>query len=257
MCGVLAHDSFSCHHRNHSLLSRAMPRPTNIRQPISCEPCRKRKTRCSRTRVPCEACQRRGYSSQCTYQRPRDFTLDQPRTDSQASSPPRIHHDELVNRICSLETLLQNHIGAQSSPGSTHQNLAAPLTAPSTSCTRMTTADQSRQFPLENLPPSPDSLTCLPYNTGTLDVSENGYVRYEPRSSQWTSVLTGLSIQASLQGKAGNLQEGIESFPFTNSPIVGRRELLDILPPMPYCDRLKDIYFNVLSPVQSLCYFLL
>jgi len=121
----------------------------------------------------------------------------------------------------------------------------------------MTTADQSRQFPLENLPPSPDSLTCLPYNTGTLDVSENGYVRYEPRSSQWTSVLTGLSIQASLQGKAGNLQEGIESFPFTNSPIVGRRELLDILPPMPYCDRLKDIYFNVLSPVQSLCYFLL
>ena len=240
-------------HCHHSPILKEMAKPTSIRQPISCEPCRKRKTRCSRTRVPCEACQRRGYSSQCTYQRPHDVTLDRARASSRASSPSRLYRDELVNRICSLESLLQSHIGAQCAPDSTHQNIAAPVTAAGSSCTRVSTTDQLPQFPLENLPPSPESLICLPYNNGTLHILENEYVQYEPRSSQWTSVLTDLSIQASLPGEAGNLQEG--SFPFTSSPTVGRRELLGILPPIPYCDRLKDVYFNIFSPVQPPRYF--
>ena len=230
-----------------------MPRPTNIRQPVSCEPCRKRKIRCSRTRVPCEACQRRGCSSQCTYQRPHAFTSDRLSTGSQSSSPPQSSSDDLVNRIRNLETLLQKSIDAQSSNAIDQQNSAAPLTASSFSSTGISNANQYRPFgSLGSLPPSPDSLTGLPYTTGTLDVSENGYARYEPRSSQWTSVLANLSIQASLEGEAAKAEDDVGSFPFMDSPVKARRELVGILPPMRYCDQLKDVYFIVFSPVGRL-----
>lgn len=153
--------------------------------------------------------------------------------------------------IRSLEALLQNHIEAPSTTSRYQNSSAGPMSAPSTSSTAASTSDQYNQLPLESLPPSPESLISGPYTTGTLDVSENGYVRYEPRSSQWTSVLTNPSIQASLKGETAILNEEAGCFPFTDSPPIGRRELLGILPLIRYCDQLTDVYFSVFSPVQT------
>jgi hypothetical protein len=78
--------------------------PINVRQPISCEPCRHRKIKCSRTRPSCETCRRRGCVDRCVYKGSRD---NEPSTSGGTSNG----NDELLSRISNLEKLLQKHTG--------------------------------------------------------------------------------------------------------------------------------------------------
>ncbi|KAF2174190.1 hypothetical protein M409DRAFT_49053 [Zasmidium cellare ATCC 36951] len=94
-----------------------MSAPRARRLPVSCEPCRVRKIRCTRDAAPCSTCQRRGVADECRYAaRPRP-----PRHDSNAytiapisplssgaSNAASGHGSiELADRVRKLEQLLQ------------------------------------------------------------------------------------------------------------------------------------------------------
>ena len=218
----------------------------SVRQPVSCEPCRRRKIKCSRTRLPCDTCRRRGCAESCVYKKTREDGLVNVTSGA---------NEDLLNRISNLETLLRKHTGAQILDSAGDGRLANPMLSPP-----MDFSAPVEQSPVSGLcqseSPSTTSYTsgqtAVP-RVGVLTTCPNGNVRYEMPSSQWTSVLanTGLS---GMTPKLDDYEDlGVVSgFPFTSSPPPTMDELLALLPPTQQCDYLKDTYFVVFSPVSNL-----
>lgn len=222
----------------------------NVRQPVSCEPCRRRKIKCSRTRPPCDTCRRRGCSDICVYKGAREDARPSSATPNQ----------ELLDRISNLETLLKKHTGAQisTSKGDSSSNHGfdqgvsiSPMLSPA--------MDPVLPFQLSpaSLTSDTSSHTSYPSETtglhgvGILSSAPNGNVRYELRSSQWSSVLANTEL--AVAGPAFEEQDessAFSGFPFISSPAPTMDELLSILPPTQQCDYLKNTYFTVFSPVR-------
>jgi hypothetical protein len=214
----------------------------SVRQPVSCEPCRRRKIKCSRTRPPCDTCSRRGLPESCVYKGTRDEPL------RPLPVPP---NEELLNRINHLETLLLKHTGAQ--VPTPNARMTSPMISPPTKSTQMF-HPSPESFISDNSSPRTlisERSTSRGMGVGVLTTSPNGNVRYEPKSSQWSSVLanTALSIATpSLDDQDDSSL--VTGFPFTSAPISSVDELISMLPPMQQCDYLKDRYFAVFSPVS-------
>lgn len=217
--------------------------PMSVRQPVSCEPCRRRKIKCSRTRPPCDTCRRRGCADLCVY---KGYKATR---DEGYATALAVSNQELLDRISNLESLLREHTGAQipAAAGEMTSSMISPPVEPI----------QPSQLRPEAF--TPDTCSPLSYQPerlasrgiGVLTSSPNGDVRYEPRSSQWSSVLanTGLSIEtASLD--AQNDSETTLGFPFATTGISTFDELLALLPPMRQCDYLVNTYFTVFSPAS-------
>lgn len=236
-----------------------MPSPVNRRMPISCEPCRARKIRCPRNRSPqgnigpCDTCIRRGIPlSDCIYLRQ---TIASRSAAEQASNGTS--NEELLQRIRTLEGLVREQIitsGSQNAPST------IPIHGQPTPVSPHTEAERSQplldaESPLSLRPSLSSQCRETPYSAaGTLSISETGYVKYEPRASQWNSILENVPAAASVShfkfavGDAGR-------FAFTTSSST-RQDLLAALPPVPQCDELKDVYFQVFSPVWTAFYSL-
>lgn len=220
----------------------------SVRQPVSCEPCRRRKIRCSRTRPPCDTCRRRACSESCFYKKTGTH-------DGIPSSFSNGTNEELLNRISNLENLLRKHTGAHIPNPAGDGQLTSPMLSPPLDYTPpVETSNLSG--PLSSQSPSQISYSSEPVSTrglGVLTTSPNGDVRYETRSSQWSSVLanTGLSnMTPDIHDPEGS---GItDGFPFTSSSAPSVDELLALLPPMQQTEYLKETYFNVFSPVGYL-----
>jgi hypothetical protein len=222
------------------LLNKGHLATISVRQPVSCEPCRHRKIKCSRTKPTCETCQRRRCADRCVYKNARD---------GDSSNLSLSSNDELLNRISILEHLLEKHTGAHI-PGrnENHSMIPAPP---------MKMGQTSQLSPESLISESPSQSYPTDYQTpvsgGVLTSTSSGNVRYEPRSSQWTSVLanTNLSIEApSLEDQENS--SIICGFPFTDTTVPSTDELLSLLPPTQQCDYLKNQYFAVFSPVCPL-----
>ncbi|KAH7355451.1 hypothetical protein BKA65DRAFT_498437 [Rhexocercosporidium sp. MPI-PUGE-AT-0058] len=220
-------------HRASSLI------PANVRQPISCEPCRHRKIKCSRTRPACDTCRRRGFVNRCVYKGSQGNDTLLPHSSS---------NDELLIRINNLEQLLRQNTDISLRPPSDGQ-INNSVTSPFEN-------GQNSQLSPDSLLSEPSSQPAgfseQPTSTGygVLTSTPEGNVRYEPRTSQWTSVLanTGLSIAAPSLDDPND--PGISSgFPFDSSVASSIDEILFILPPMQQCDYLKKQYFSVFSPL--------
>jgi hypothetical protein len=223
-----------------------MTAPPTRRLPISCEPCRARKIRCSRTRGPpgaCESCLRRGLSpSRCIYLRQ---TNRQSQSQDDRPSSTGGNNEELLSRIRLLEELVSTHMQTSSSSGP--NALPTPVT-PSTD------PPQSHLNPSEwpvvqeasplVFPPDP------PQMVGTLNISKSGHVRYEPRTAQWNSVLEGSQIAT----EARTFYEhpgSSDDFPFDLNPTARLDDFLMMLPPISQCDELKSVFFRVFSTVRA------
>lgn len=213
----------------------------SVRQPVSCEPCRRRKIKCSRSRPPCDTCRRRRCPDSCVYKAPRD-------------SSPLIQdynsNSELLDRISNLENLLRKHTSA----------VAKPLPGGAEKFT-----GQIRSPPIEPGPlfqPSPESLISESASTqisnestssrgvGALSTCQNGNVRYQPHSSQWRSILANTHFSIGTPSLEDSDESRLEiGFPFTTAASPSEEELLSILPPAQHCDYLKERYFTVFSPV--------
>jgi hypothetical protein len=221
--------------------------PISVRQPISCEPCRHRKIKCSRTRPSCETCRRRGCVDRCVYKGSRD-------SEPLMSGGTLNGNEELLSRISNLEKLLQKHTGTDIPNGDGHHGVTSSMLSPPT--------DFGQNSHL-----SPESLTSEssshPYPSdysssqriGVLTSTVNGNVRYEPKSSQWTSVLANTNLSLNTPSMEDPDETGSTfGFPFTTSAVSSIDTLLALLPPMQQCDYLKDRYFTVFSPVSPLLY---
>jgi hypothetical protein len=212
-----------------NVTSQRQDRPSgSVRQPVSCEPCRRRKIKCSRTRPPCDTCRRRACAESCFYKKtgPRDQNLSNSSTAS---------NEELLNRISNLENLLGKYTGAHVSDSIGEGQLTSPLLSPPVDYTQpYESSNGSGSFASQS--PSQMSYSSERVSTrglGVLKTSANGDVSYEGRPSQWSSVLanTGLSIMTPDLNDPED--SGITTgFPFTSSPAPSVDELLALLPPM-------------------------
>jgi hypothetical protein len=212
----------------------------SVRQPVSCEPCRHRKIKCSRTKPTCETCQRRRCADRCVYKNARD---------GDSSNFSVSSNDELLNRISILEHLLEKHTGAQI-PGR-NENYSM------ISSSSMKMGQNSQLSPESLISESTNQSYPTEYQTpvsgGVLTSTSSGNVRYEPRSSQWTSVLANTNLSIETPSLEDQENSGITwGFPFTNTIVPSTDELLSLLPPMQQCGYLKNQYFAVFSPVCPL-----
>jgi hypothetical protein len=214
--------------------------PINVRQPISCEPCRYRKIKCSRTRPSCETCRRRGCVDRCVYKGSRDS--EPPMSGSTSNG-----NEELLSRISNLEKLLQKHTGTDitNGDGVTSSMLSPPTEfGQNSNLSPESLASESISHPYSsNYSPS--------QRIGVLTSTINGNIRYEPKSSQWTSVLANTNLCRNTPSME-DLDEASSTFgfPFTPSAVSSIDTLLALLPLMQQCDYLKDRYFTVFSPVS-------
>lgn len=214
--------------------------PPSVRQPISCEPCRRRKIKCSRTPPPCETCRRRGYTDSCVYKGSREEF-------SQSSSSGS--HGDLLNRIRNLESLLINQASASRDERTPNSLISPPLEISQLSPESLISESLSPQnFSTESQ---------SSHSAGLLTISSGGNTQYEPRSSQWNSVLANTKFSVSQPILDDQDDSTTFGFPFTTGPVPSHDELLSHLPPGQQCDYLKDKYFEVFSPVSAISHQLI
>jgi hypothetical protein len=189
------------------------------RFPISCEPCRVRKIRCSRPRgpPPCETCVRRSLTSDCIYAsrneaspHPRPLLPPSPLSNRSASTVSQ-SEESLAARVAKLESMLQ----AQSAPVRVRPSSALPA--------------------------------CVARSKGSLIVSESGHVRFTPFEHGQSS---DGPLHTAQQTTAGSIDLSSGPFPFGRRQ-VAIRDLLTDLPGRNHCTQLKDVYFASFAPVSN------
>lgn len=216
------------------------------RLPISCEPCRIRKIRCTRDSTPCATCQRRGIPvSKCVYAKRHASTSSDsvlpvqslpisPLSD--ADSPP---NEDLATRVSRLEGVLR----AQTT---FHQQLSTP----SSSHTDLNPWQRSTEVGSSsikfNLSATSEELTRP---RGTLHTSNSGHVKFIPSSSRWSTGLGSSGLDTN--GASVDCSDG--PFPVGQSDTNRLIMLLAELPPTRLCARLKDVYFQSFAPVSIGC----
>jgi hypothetical protein len=194
--------------------------PVRYRQkrlPISCEPCRIRKIRCSRPRgpSPCETCVRRNLASNCLYAShgatsplgyPLQTSLQPPGSPTRTASSPDA---SLIARVAELEALLQ----AQGTNGE------------STSTTR---------------PVSPQF-----QSKGALFVSDNGHMRFIPSS---LSSSTSQPLSNPQQATIRSIDLSCGPYPLGGKP-PNRSDLIADIPAHSHCNQLKNVFFESFASV--------
>ena len=226
--------------------------PRSIRQPVSCEPCRRRKIRCSRTTPPCDTCRRRGCLDSCIYLR---YPQNTPSSIA-ATNTATTTQQELLDRIINLEESLKIHRENEA------RQPSAPYSTSSIDLFQQTIDSHAPSVPQQNFVLTPESATSstvsldeIPSSSrkGVLVTSRLGYVKYERRSSQWASVLanTNMSEEVLSLGETESSEDvGYENFPFGGNQST-RDQIFVILPPIQQCSQLKNTFFEVFSPVRS------
>ncbi|KAL2126502.1 hypothetical protein VTI74DRAFT_796 [Chaetomium olivicolor] len=223
--------------------------------PLSCEPCRERKIRCprnaNRSRGPCETCIRRGIPPEdCVYLRdlyPRRPTLAAgAQTASHVQSSLQADNARLLARINNLEELVRAQLGAavavQRSPKLLNDVSHLPSPDSTMNCPPQSAQDSMGTTlgddcsPLAGPPPS----SAVP-SVGTLLRFESGHEQYEPLSSKWSSILGNSPVTRGVPRDLDRLHNHSD-FPFTTTK-ADVQDLLSMLPPLSYCDELKNIYF--------------
>lgn len=196
-------------------------RTPSKRLPISCEPCRVRKIRCSRDGTPCSTCTRRRVPH-CRYlnafgvDRPSSATLHQARSPAPSSSVDDA--STLAQRVQRLEQLIQEQerrsSGLHSSVTEHYPELTnTQLVSPSASSV------QSRR--------------CGKNLSGFLRTTDSGHVRFIPNTHQWNHDPDDVAISST-------------SCPETPLPErqAAMRDLLSRLPPASQCSELVNVYFR-------------
>lgn len=219
------------------------------REPLSCEPCRKRKIRCSQTVPPCDTCRRRRCSQSCVYAKTWETTRPLVVNDYGAHGSQQAH-DDLLNRVRNLEGELLAQVDAQRKEHSSNASGLGQLSPDGldASCDGSTAA--ARSSTSHSI--SPPSVTGSHERPGVLHTSESGSVRYEPRASQWSSVLDDAAVRnklPSLQGVPHTIKKRASSFPFEPTALATKDDLLALLPPKQQCVYLKDTFISVFSSV--------
>ncbi|KAK4152579.1 hypothetical protein C8A00DRAFT_44389 [Chaetomidium leptoderma] len=216
------------------------------RPPLSCEPCRARKSKCNRA-SPCDSCVKRHQPSSCHY-------VSNVRR-SEASSSKK---SNLADRLRSLEALVSSFAaqdtGVQQrepTDGDSSINDQRPRVEPGKELSpplgsRPTTSSQGQ------------SQTGANPETPRIRQTHDGHVNFID-SSHWLSILEDIrEVREHLSPEGGFLQQDVPSSSGATwgpelpeiSSVLGLRasisleNILASLPPRPVCDRLLSHYFN-------------
>ncbi|KIW78175.1 hypothetical protein Z517_08008 [Fonsecaea pedrosoi CBS 271.37] len=196
------------------------------RVPLSCENCRKRKIKCSGERPFCDTCARRGFSHTCFYLR------------QNVQIPAGTSSDEVLQRVRRVENLLERQVYLL------EQRLEP---SPKSNSSNQDTLSQHQSSSVNSSPwteiEATPSETAPATNVGTILVSEEGYERFIPGLASSDAESVNELIQSASAPPMSS------SFPFSAEALAARRALLDTLPPGRQCDELKDIFFEVFSPL--------
>ncbi|KAK5018770.1 hypothetical protein LTR16_001043 [Cryomyces antarcticus] len=172
---------------------------------------------------------------------PRRTPLEQP--------PPSrgTTNEELVARVQNLEELLRGHVsmGSLSNVVVSGQQLT-PITPATDATSYQSSADEP-----SNRPGTSSATTCFQpsLGVGRLSRTESGHVRYEPRASSWSSVLNDSSVAVPITNLDDASANEPYSYPFSRGPLTTVEDLLVALPPFQQCNKLKDVFFQVFSPL--------
>lgn len=188
------------------------------RIPISCEPCRLRKIRCSRPRgpPPCETCVRRNIASRCQYAdrqhvhppAPQD-ALPSPISERSASNPSTsLSNEDLAARVANLEAVIQGRA----------KGLQIPPTRP---------------------------IQPVPRFKGMLSTSEMGHVRFIPCT---TSSGGTRSVADPQQATCRLIDLSAGPYPLGKRHIEAQHLFVD-LPSRSHCRYLKEVYFESFASV--------
>ncbi|KIW73150.1 hypothetical protein PV04_01291 [Phialophora macrospora] len=202
-----------------------MPQPLK-RQPLSCENCRKRKIKCSGERPFCQTCVRRGFSQTCFYLR------------QAIQTPPSSNSDEVLQKLNRIENLLerQGQLLEQRYdlvPNSYSSNQDTPSQRQPSSL---------NSSPWEEIEASHSEVADTKF-VGTVLMYGNGYERFVPGIASADADAVNELIQSTSAPPMAT------SFPFNDESLPSRHALLDELPPSCQRDRLKDLFFEVFSPL--------
>jgi hypothetical protein len=201
----------------------------------------------SREDVGGRCCERRQLPhapSQCIYLRQ---TSSQSQLQNERPGSTGGNNEELLSRIRNLEELVSTHMHTTSPRGPSA--LPTPVT-PSTDPPQSHLHPNEWQLVVQEssplvFPPDP------PQMAGILNISRSGHVRYEPRTSQWNSVLEGSQVAVEARTSYED-PSASDNFPFDLNPTARIDDFLMILPPISQCDELKAVFFRVFSTVRAL-----
>lgn len=190
-------------------------------------------SKCSGERPFCETCTKRGFSHTCFYLRQ---TVQMPSTSNS---------DEVLQKLNRIESLLERQgdlleRGLDAGPRSypSHADTHSQRQPSSLNSSPWTEADAS-QIGHPDISDAPPVGTVLMYG--------GGYERFVPGIASADADAVNELIQSSSTPALST------NFPFTDESRASRQALLETLPPFPQCDELKDIFFEVFSPVCNLC----
>lgn len=182
------------------------------------------------------------------------FFLGQARNPLNAGTAEssKVVQQELLQRIRNLEDLLKKHVGAHAIVG---QGQEEPVSPPTTNASANTESDSrsNNSFSISNNNSNNNSELpqSLLQNVGSLSISPQGHVRFEPQSSKLDFHLAQISASEYRNQVNSVNEEKPSGFPFECDDPASRDRLLARLPPSRYCDALKDTYFRVFSPVRQ------
>jgi hypothetical protein len=155
-------------------------------------------------------------------------------------------NEQLLTRIQNLERILETHAQLPSPVSVAHGQPTPTSLATDVSHYSL---DQNDASSVKGTSPAPFRFRDNPPQAGILKETQSGHVRYEPRASQWSSVLNGSRVEASTETFNDVLPTGQGNFPFSTNPTANIEDFLTLLPPSSQCDELKATFFNVFSPV--------
>ncbi|KAK4140118.1 uncharacterized protein C8A04DRAFT_40204 [Dichotomopilus funicola] len=233
------------------------------RPPLSCEPCRARKSKCNRA-TPCDSCTKRNQPSACHY------AANVRRTDSSSNSKKSSSASNIADRLKDLEAL----VSSLASQGLVVQQGPGPVQPPAPLAVATDGAQESKPA----IPVHDPGQNGVEPETPRLRQSQDGQVHFLD-SSHWLSILEdirevrehlspeGMLVHHEEEGSSKGSDEGMGGMasmtgltgmggllPEPDNPeltsVLGLEvkpdldEILASVPPRGVCDKLISHYFN-------------
>ena len=182
-------------------------------------------SKCSGERPYCETCTRRGFSHTCFYVR------------QTVQGPPVSNSDEVLQKLNRIENLLERQ-------GQFLEHRFDPVSNSYSSNQDNSSQHRPSSLSLWTEVDAPYSETTDSLHVGTILKYGKGYERFVPGIATADADAINELIQST------SVPPTSTNFPFTDEAGVSRQALLEALPAPRQCDELKDIFFDVFSPVR-------
>ena len=156
----------------------------------------------------------------------------------------QVGNDELLARIQTLEDTLRGRNDDLSSHALAPQGCLTPITLGTNTRRYQSHSSESTIVPaLSSLSPS----LRTPALIGTLHISETGHVRYQPRTSQRSSVFDELPLAEYVKDFNDSSGDDLSRFPYCSSTKADKQRLIAALAPVRQYNELRDVFLEVFS----------